>query len=118
MANEAPKQALQLCTKISDTELQQDCQIAAIEKLAKKDPLAIKSQCPTLTKKAKSECYFIAAEHSKDATDCEQANEFEFAKNLGANASSRRRHIKTLQEKKQCIKKPEISISIGVTGSL
>ena len=54
-----------------------------------------------------------------DLLDClALANEFEFAKNLGENASSRRRHIKALQEKRQCIKKPEISISIGVVGSL
>ena len=47
-----------------------------------------------------------------DLLDCRAlANEFEFAKNLGENASSRRRHIKALQEKRQCIKKPEISIS-------
>jgi len=46
------------------------------------------------------------------------ANELIFAKNLGENAPSRRRHIKALQDKKQCVKKPEISISIGVSGSL
>ena len=61
----------------------------------------------------------ILVKEGDDLLDCRAlANEFEFAKNLGANASSRRRHIKVLQEKKQCIKKPEISISIGVTGSL
>ncbi len=54
-----------------------------------------------------------------DLLDCRAlAKEFEFAKNLGDNASSRRRHIKALQKKRQCIKKPEISISIGVFGSL
>ena len=54
-----------------------------------------------------------------DLLDClALANEFEFAKNLGENASSRRRHIKALQKKRQCIKKPEISISIGVFGTL
>ena len=61
----------------------------------------------------------ILVKEGDDLLDCGAlANEFDFAKNLGENASSRRRHIKALQEKKQCIKKPEISISIGVTGSL
>ena len=61
----------------------------------------------------------LLVKEGDDLLDCRAlANEFEFAKNLGANASSRRRHIKALKEKKQCIKKPEISISIGVTGSL
>ena len=54
-----------------------------------------------------------------DLLDCGAlANELVFAKNLGENAPSRRRHIKALQDKKQCVKKPEISISIGVSGSL
>ena len=61
----------------------------------------------------------ILVKEGDDLLDCGAlANELEFAKNLGENASSRRRHIKALQEKRQCIKKPEISISIGVTGSL
>ena len=61
----------------------------------------------------------ILVKEGDDLLDCRAlANEFEFAKNLGENASSRRRHIKALQEQKQCIKKPEISISIGVFGSL
>ena len=61
----------------------------------------------------------ILVKDGDDLLDCRAlANEFEFAKNLGENASSRRRHIKALQEKRQCIKKPEISISIGVFGSL
>ena len=61
----------------------------------------------------------ILVKEGDDLLDCRAlANEFEFAKNLGENASSRRRHIKALQEKKQCIKKPEISISIGLVGSL
>ena len=61
----------------------------------------------------------ILVKEGDDLLDCRAlANEFEFAKNLGENASSRRRHIKALQEKRQCIKKPEISISIGVFGSL
>ena len=61
----------------------------------------------------------ILVKDGDDLLDCrELANEFEFAENLGANAASRRRHIKALQEKRQCIKKPEISISIGVVGSL
>ena len=61
----------------------------------------------------------ILVKEGDDLLDCGAlANELEFAKNLGENASSRRRHIRDLQEKRQCIKKPEISISIGVTGSL
>ena len=61
----------------------------------------------------------ILVKEGDDLLDCRAlANEFEFAKNLGENASSRRRYIRTLQEKKQCIKTPEISISIGVTGSI
>ena len=61
----------------------------------------------------------ILVKEGDDLLDCRAlANEFEFAKNLGENASSRRRHIKSLQEKKECIRKPEISISIGVVGTL
>ena len=61
----------------------------------------------------------ILVKEGDEFLDCRAlANEFEFAKNLGENTSSRRRHIKALQEKRQCIKKPEISISIGVVGSL
>ena len=61
----------------------------------------------------------LLVKEGDDLLDCRAlASEFEFAKNLGENASSRRRHITALQEKKQCIKKPEISISIGVFGSL
>ena len=61
----------------------------------------------------------ILVKEGGDLLDCGAlATEFEFAKNLGENASSRRRHIRALQEKRQCIKKPEISISIGVVGSL
>ena len=61
----------------------------------------------------------ILVKEGDELLDCRAlANEFEFAKNLGENASSRRRHIKALQEKRQCIRKPEISISIGVVGSL
>lgn len=61
----------------------------------------------------------ILIKDGDDLLDCRAlANEFEFAKNLGENASSRRRHIRTLQEKRQCIKTPEISISIGVTKSI
>ena len=61
----------------------------------------------------------ILVKEGDDLLDCGAlANELVFAKNLGENASSRRRHIKALQDKKQCVKKPEISISIGVSGSL
>ena len=61
----------------------------------------------------------ILVKEGDDLLDCSAlANELVFAKNLGENAPSRRRHIKALQDKKQCVKKPEISISIGVSGSL
>ena len=61
----------------------------------------------------------ILVKEGDDLLDCGAlANELVFAKNLGKNAPSRRRHIKALQDKKQCVKKPEISISIGVSGSL
>ena len=61
----------------------------------------------------------ILVKEGDDLLDCGAlANELVFAKNLGENAPSRRRHIKALQDKKLCVKKPEISISIGVSGSL
>ena len=61
----------------------------------------------------------ILVKEGANLLDCGAlANELVFAKNLGENAPSRRRHIKALQDKKQCVKKPEISISIGVSGSL
>jgi len=61
----------------------------------------------------------ILVKEGDDLLDCGAlANELIFAKNLGENAPSRRRHIKALLDKKQCVKKPEISISIGVSGSL
>ena len=43
--------------------------------------------------------------------------ELEFAANLGENASARRRHIRALQNEKQCVKSPKISISIDVKKS-
>ena len=61
----------------------------------------------------------ILVKEGDELLDCGAlANELVFAKNLGENAPSRRRHIKALQDKKQCVKKAEISISIGVSGSL
>ena len=61
----------------------------------------------------------ILVKAGDDLLDCGAlANELEFAKKLGENASSRRRHILALQEKKQCIKRPKITISVGVVGSL
>jgi hypothetical protein len=61
----------------------------------------------------------ILVKEGDDLLDCGAlATELVFAKNLGENAPSRRRHIKALQDKKQCVEKPEISISIGVSGSL
>ena len=61
----------------------------------------------------------ILVKEGDDLLDCGGlANELVFAKNLGENAPSRRRHIKALQDRKQCVNKPEVSISIGVSGSL
>ena len=61
----------------------------------------------------------ILVKEGDELLDCVAlANELAFARNLGENASARRRHIKALQDKKQCVKKPEISISIGESGSL
>ena len=61
----------------------------------------------------------ILVKEGDELLDCRAlANELEFAKKLGENASSRRRHIRALQEKRKCIKKSEITISIGVVGSL
>ena len=41
--------------------------------------------------------------------------EMELAGNLGEDAPARRRHIRSLQDKNQCISKPNISISFGYT---
>ena len=46
--------------------------------------------------------------------DCDALQaEMDFAANLGEDAPARRRHIKALQEIKQCISKPKISVSFG-----
>lgn len=46
--------------------------------------------------------------------DCDALKaEMDFAANLGEDAPARRRHIKALQEKKQCISKPKVSVSFG-----
>ena len=53
-----------------------------------------------------------------EALDCAALKaEFDFAVELGENAPARRRHIQALQEEKQCVKPPKISISIGVSKS-
>ena len=44
-------------------------------------------------------------------------SELIFAQNLGKNAPARRRHIRALQEKNQCLEKPKVSISIGLSKS-
>ena len=44
-------------------------------------------------------------------------SELAFAENLGKNAAARRRHIIAIQEEKQCLKKPKVSISIGISKS-
>lgn len=43
--------------------------------------------------------------------------EMAFAENLGEDAPARRRHIKALQKKNQCISKPKISMSFGFSKS-
>lgn len=43
--------------------------------------------------------------------------EFDFAAQLGDNAPARRRHIRALQEEKQCVTPPKVTISIGVSKS-
>ena len=46
--------------------------------------------------------------------DCDALQaEMDFAANLDEDAPARRRHIKALQEKKQCISKPKVSVSFG-----
>ena len=46
--------------------------------------------------------------------DCDALQaEMDFATNLGEDAPARRRHINALQEKKQCISKPKVSVSFG-----
>ena len=48
--------------------------------------------------------------------DCTALNaEMELAGNLGEDAPARRRHIRSLQDKNQCISKPNISITFGYT---
>lgn len=57
--------------------------------------------------------------HDGDETlDCAALKaEFDFAAKLGENAPARSRHIRALQEEKQCVTPPKISISIGVSKS-
>lgn len=43
--------------------------------------------------------------------------EMDFAPSLGEDAPARRRHIKALQKKNQCISKPEVSISFSFSKS-
>ncbi len=76
LADQDPTKGLEKCAELTDQALKQDCQMAAIEKLAKHNPQRIKDHCPTLSGVAISECYFIAAEISKDPSDCEKTSEF------------------------------------------
>ena len=83
------------------------------------NPLIMIVLCSSLLLACAKPDQSILFKEGDDLLDCGAlANELVFAKNLGANAPSRRRHIKALQDNKQCVKKPEISISIGVSGSL
>ena len=53
-----------------------------------------------------------------ESLDCTALkDEFDFAAELGEKATARRRHIRALQEEKQCVTPPKISISIGVSKS-
>ncbi len=46
--------------------------------------------------------------------DCKALQaEMDFAVNLGDDAPARRRHIKSLQQKNQCLSKPKVSMSFG-----
>ena len=65
-----------------------------------------------------SACAFQDRSHLTKAgdelLDCDALQaEMDFAANLGEDAPARRRHIKALQEKKQCISKPKVSVSFG-----
>ena len=60
----------------------------------------------------------ILTHDDDEALDCAALKaEFDFAAKLGENAPARRRHIRALQEEKQCATPPKISISIGVSKS-
>ena len=60
----------------------------------------------------------ILTRDGDEALDCAALKaEFDFAAKLGENASARRRHIRALQNKKQCVTPPKILISIGVSKS-
>ena len=60
----------------------------------------------------------ILTRDGDEALDCAALKaEFDFAAELDENAPTRRRHIKALQEEKQCVTPPKISISIGVSKS-
>ena len=60
----------------------------------------------------------ILTRDGDEALDCAALKaEFDFAAELGKNAPARRRHIQALQEEKQCVTPPKISISIGVSKS-
>lgn len=60
----------------------------------------------------------ILTKEGDESLDCKAlTSELVLAQNLGKNAPARRRHIKALQEKNQCLKKPRVSISIGLSKS-
>ena len=60
----------------------------------------------------------ILTKEGDELLDCKAlTSELVFAQNLGKNAPARRRHIKALQAEKQCLKKPKVSVSIGLSKS-
>ena len=60
----------------------------------------------------------ILTRDGDEALDCAALKaEFDFTAELGQNALARRRYIKALQEEKQCVTPPKISISIEVSKS-
>ena len=60
----------------------------------------------------------ILTKEGDELLDCKALKlELIFARNLGENAAARRRHVKILQKKNQCLKKPKVSISIGLSKS-
>jgi hypothetical protein len=60
----------------------------------------------------------ILTRDGDETLDCAALKaEFDFAAKLDENAPARRRHIRALQDEKQCVTPPKISISIGVSKS-
>ena len=72
-----PVNGLKKCANLLEQPLKEDCQIAAIEKMAAKNPHQVQQNCASLSGIAVAECYFIAAELSANPNDCEKSKPFE-----------------------------------------